>query len=91
VKRQLGIWYRYFGVFDVGDRASDDPIGVIRLPKAGFGFQEEQVFTRSLIWERPSHPRVSSMARSHWDDVVEIDKSVVKRFIKILKEEHDTR
>jgi hypothetical protein len=71
--------YTYYGVL-MGDMTADMPARVIRVTTGQGGEQTEESFTRSLIWE-PSH-RFSSMARPDYNEVVEIDESVVERFIE---------
>jgi hypothetical protein len=71
--------YKYYGVL-VGDRTPDRPAGVVRVWTGPDGEQMEESFTSSLAWE-PSH-RFSSMARPDYKTIVEIDESVVVRFIE---------
>lgn len=83
-----GKLYTYYGVL-VGDRTPDNPGGVIRVWTGPDGEQMEETFMISLRWERSD--RFSPMSRDDFGTTVEIDESVVERFIQRMKEKYTAK
>jgi hypothetical protein len=77
----MAIQYKYYGILYDGD-THESPSGVIRSWVHPNGRKKAEAFTRSLTWE-------ASDIFSPWSDdhqtIVDIDESVVERFIEELK------
>ncbi len=69
--------YRYLGVWLWSGNTDDLPVGVIRAWTDETGYERAENFTRDLTWERTF--RLSEPTN---DQIIEIDESVVDRFIR---------
>ncbi|MEV4643117.1 hypothetical protein AB0J80_37845 [Actinoplanes sp. NPDC049548] len=84
----MSVEYRYFGIL-TGDRTPDRPAGVIRTWTDEDGRTQEETFRSTLTWA-PSN-RLSPSARPDYDEIVEIDESVVEQFVERIRQRYRGR
>jgi hypothetical protein len=80
----MSIQYRYFGILIRG-YTPDNPAGIVRVWNDESGVRREETYTYRLTWE-PS--AVLSNTRPTWDELVEIDESMVGPFMERVKKIH---
>jgi hypothetical protein len=77
------ILYKYFGLL-VGDRAPDNPAGVVRVWTDESGKEREQTFTPDLIWE--TSYIFDPLTRRTDDRLVEIDQQAADQFVERVRQ-----